>query len=130
VNPNDGSLTSPIPSPATFDKRRKNLRQLLGIADEPLFYFNREERHLAAVLFHILNHKDNVARVLKSTKRGWEINPEEFGIYFEYSYPRDLWNKLSANAESNDLKREVIIELLCPGAWAVRRHKLTGNARG
>ena len=42
----------------------------------------------------------------------WNINRAEFGIYLEYSHPRDLWNKLEVKAESNKLKRAVIIGLL------------------
>jgi hypothetical protein len=88
-----------------------NLRQLAGI-DEPYFQFDREERHLAAILFHLLNHKDNAERALRSTEREWKINPVEFGVYLEYSYPRDLWNKMQVKAESNNRKRDVIIGML------------------
>lgn len=88
-----------------------NLRQLVGI-DEPYFQFDREERHLAAILFHLLNHKDNAASALRSAEHDWKINPAEFGIYLEYSYPRDLWNKLGVKAESNNHKRDVIIGML------------------
>jgi hypothetical protein len=88
-----------------------NLRQLVGI-DEPYFQLDREERHLAAILFCILNYKDNAERALHSGDLNWNINPAEFGIYLEYSYPRDLWNKMGVKAESNNRKRDVIIELL------------------
>jgi hypothetical protein len=88
-----------------------NLRRLVGI-DEPYFQFDREERHLAAILFHLLNHRDNAERALHSVEPGWKINPEEFGVYFEYSYPRDLWHKLGDRAESNNRKRDVIIRML------------------
>lgn len=119
MNRTDEPPTSSIRSPAdTFGGRRTNLRQLIEIANRPLFEFNREECHLAAILFHILNYKDNAARALNSTKRGWEINPNEFGIYFDYSYPRDLWNKLNAKdkAQANGRKRRVIFEMLaCRG---------------
>jgi hypothetical protein len=84
-----------------------NLRQLARI-DDPYFQFVREERHMAAVLFHLLNYKDNAERALQSVERDWKINPGEFGIYLEYSYPRDLWHKM----ESNQRKRGVIIEIL------------------
>ena len=88
-----------------------NLRRLVGI-DEPYFQFDREERHLAAVLFHLLNHKDNAQRALRSVEPDWKINPAEFGVYLEYSYPRDLWNKMEVKAESNNRKRDVIIGML------------------
>ena len=88
-----------------------NLRRLVGI-DEPYFQFDREERHLAAILFHLLNHKDNAERALRSTERDWKVNPAEFGVYLEYSYPRDLWNKMGVKVESNNRKRDVIIGML------------------
>jgi hypothetical protein len=88
-----------------------NLRRLVRI-DEPYFQFNREERHLAAILFHLLNHKDNAERVLQRAEPDWKVNPAEFGVYFEYSYPRDLWHELNHKPKPNDLKRKVIIEML------------------
>jgi hypothetical protein len=78
-----------------------NLRQLVQI-DEPYFQFDREERHMAAILFHLLNHKDNAERALRWVESDREINPAEFGVYLEYSYPRDLWNKMGVRAESNN----------------------------
>jgi hypothetical protein len=88
-----------------------NLRQLVGI-DEPYFQFDREERHLAGILFHLLNHKDNAERALRSAEPDWEINPVEFGVYLEYSYPRDLWNKMGIEGESNSRKRDAITGML------------------
>ncbi len=88
-----------------------NLRQLVGI-EEPYFQFDREERHLAGILFHLFNHKDNAERALRSAEPDWKINPAEFGVYLEYSYPRDLWNKMGVKAESNNRKRDVVIGML------------------
>src|SRR5271163_1288764 len=88
-----------------------NLRQLVGI-DDLYFQFDREERHLAAILFHILNHEDNAELALHSADNNWNLNKAEFGIYLEYSYPRDLWNKIEVKAESNKRKRDVIIGML------------------
>jgi hypothetical protein len=70
-----------------------NLRQLVGI-NEPYFKFNREERHYAAILFHILNHADNAERALRSVQSDWKPKDGEFGIYLEYSYARDIWHGL------------------------------------
>jgi hypothetical protein len=88
-----------------------NLRELVGI-DEPYFQFDREERQMAAILFHLLNHNDNAGRVIRSVEPDWKINPTEFGIYFEYSYPRDLWDRMEVKASSNAHKREVIMAIL------------------
>jgi len=88
-----------------------NLRQLVG-TDEPYFQFDREERQMAAILFHLLNHNDNAERVIRSVEPDWKINPAEFGIYFEYSYPRDLWDRMEVKVSSNAHKREVIMAIL------------------
>jgi hypothetical protein len=94
-----------------------NLRQLAGI-DEPYFQFGREERHLAGILFYLLNHKDNAERAIRSVEPDWRISPAEFGVYLEYSYPRDLWRKMELREDgrniprSNDRKRAVIIGML------------------
>jgi hypothetical protein len=97
-----------------------NLRQLVGI-EVPYFEFDREERQMAAILFHLLNHKDNAERVLHSVAPEWKINPAEFGIYFEYSYPRDLWDRMEVKASSNASKREVIMEILGKQGFDVRK---------
>lgn len=39
----------------------------------------------------------------------WPINPDESGIYFEFSYLRDLWY---AKGNANDINKALIIELL------------------
>src|SRR5665213_3535942 len=104
-----------------------NLRELVGIEDEPYFKFNREERHLAAILFYLLNSSDNAERVLRSVDPTWKINPEEFGIYFEYSYPRDLWHRLKVKSESNKCKRDAIIAML--GTVGFDTTKLTSLIR-
>ena len=97
-----------------------NLRQLVGI-DEPYFEFDREERQMAAILFHLLHHKDNAERVLHSAASEWKINPAEFGIYFEYSYPRDLWDRMEIKASSNAHKRQVITAVLGKHGFDVNR---------
>jgi hypothetical protein len=55
--------------------------------DLAYYRFNREERHLAAILFHILNHPGYVERLLKIVPAPWPwtINEKEFGIYLEYT---------------------------------------------
>jgi hypothetical protein len=51
----------------------------------------REERHLGAVLFHVLSlpYANNVEKLLKRIACDWQIDPDQFGIYFEFSYLRD-----------------------------------------
>lgn len=88
-----------------------NFRELLKI-DRPYFQINREERHLAAILFHILNlpDTDNVTLLLQRAGCDWRLDKEEFGVYFEYSHLRDLWH--SAGQAANDVKRTAVLEML------------------
>jgi hypothetical protein len=85
--------------------------------DQPYYQFNREERHLAGILFYILNHRGYVERLLKTVPAQWpwDINEKEFGIYLEYSYPRDLWHRMGlekGESGSNRRKREAIVAML------------------
>jgi hypothetical protein len=95
-----------------------NLRELVKAVSEPslpYYEFNREERHLAAILFHILNQTGYVNRFLKALDCDWQIKDKEFGIYFEYSYPRDLWHAMDRSADLhavNERKRNAILKLL------------------
>src|ERR1700722_868585 len=88
---------------------RMNLRGLLDI-DEPYFKFNREERHYAAILFYILNHSKNAEVAIVSVENcNWRPKDDEFGIYLEYSYARDLWHGLDFT-DSNHKVRNLDIE--------------------
>jgi len=98
-----------------------NLRELINRVRpdtaEPYYKLNREERHLGAILFHLLQHKPNCEWLLKSAGcngQGWDIVEDHFGIYFEYSYPRDLWSSLNKceKRDVNERKREIILEML------------------
>ena len=71
---------------------------------------NREERHYAAVLFHLLTRPDNVKRVLDYALCHWQFNPDDYEVYFEFSYIRDLWHVM--RKESNSRKRDAIIQML------------------
>ena len=97
----------------------------VGFKDEPYFTFNHEERHLSAVVFYLLNLNHNAEHLLKGVGCNWDISPTEFGVYFEYSYARDLWKKLSSRERSkgpaigvappreiNDCKQSIILDML------------------
>jgi hypothetical protein len=64
---------------------------------------NREERNYAAILFAALCKPGNTERFLKNNDFKAELG-EDFGIYFEYSYLRDLWFQI----EDEDKKKEII----------------------
>lgn len=98
-----------------------SLRQMIQGAsstERPYYEFNREERHLAGILFHILALTGLRERALKALECDWKINDAEFGVYLEYSYPRDAWHSKSKELETksvetaNNWKRETILRLL------------------
>ena len=64
----------------------------------------REERNYAAILFAALCVPGNAERFL--THCGFEGKQgAEFGIYFEYAYLRDLWNKITDDAVRKEIIR-------------------------
>lgn len=72
--------------------------------------FNREERNLAAILYHVLLTDDNLSRFLNTIACDYQIVPAEAGIYFEYAYLRDLWFTI----DDETTKREIIYRFLKP----------------
>ena len=71
---------------------------------------NREERNLAAILYHLLLLNHNLTTFLALIECPFEVVKSEMGIYLEYAYVRDLWSQI----EDNDIKRGLILELLKP----------------
>jgi len=72
------------------------------------YEINREERNYAAILFTSLCKKEN--SLLFLNRCGFEMDTlgPDYGIYFEYSFLRDLWFQL----DNNETKKEVIRNLL------------------
>lgn len=83
-----------------------NIREIVNPV--PNYYeINREERNYAAILFAALCKNENVAKFLKKIEI--EHSPsDEFGIYFEYAYLRDIWYLIC----DDDVKKEIIRENL------------------
>jgi len=68
----------------------------------------REERNYAAVLYHALMDRDNLRTFLSQIGITDGVT-EDFGVYFEYSMLRDLWNQIDDNAiDANAVKRDII----------------------
>ncbi len=79
---------------------------------------NREERNLAAILYHVLLLSDNLGQFLDLIECPFEVVESEMGIFLEYAYVRDLWSQI----DDNDIKRGLILELLKPAyADALRK---------
>ncbi len=47
---------------------------------KPYYLFNREERHLAALLFHVLCYENNIRRLLDGLGLDWPVVPNEAGV--------------------------------------------------
>jgi len=78
-----------------------NIRKIIG-NPQNYWEFCREERNYAAILFAALCKKENLAAFLK--KCGIDDDPIEnnqFGIYYEYAYLRDLWNGIGKSDEGD-----------------------------
>ena len=84
---------------------KPNLRDSAG-SDRNFASFNREERNLVAIFFHTLLIGDNLNQFLARADIDLPVVPEEYGIFFEYSYLRDLWATLT----NDDDKRRLVLE--------------------
>lgn len=76
------------------------------IANFSLNYFdiNREERNYTAILFTALCNCENVMKFLQKHGEENKQPGPDFGIYFEYSFLRDLWSITT----DNEVKKQII----------------------
>lgn len=83
-----------------------NTREIAQL--NPNYYeINREERNYAAIFFAALCKQNNAESFLKYC--GFEGKQgSEFGIYFEYSYLRDLWYQI----KDEETKKKIVLETL------------------
>jgi hypothetical protein len=88
-----------------------NFRDILQF-NAPYYTINREERNLAAIFYHTLLIKDNLKTFITKLEIDYPLIEEEMGIYFEYSFLRDLW--FSIDKSDNLVKRKIILSLLNP----------------
>ena len=92
-----------------------DIREVSGVK-ERYFEINREERYYCASLYALLIQKnDNLKNFTSylnskmSTQDQVDINKsEEFEIYVEHSYPRDIWE----HSGKNEKKLELICQAL------------------
>lgn len=80
--------------------------------DWPYFLFTREERHFAAVLFHLLCLPGNAQALLDAFGTGWTFDDTEGGVYFEYSYLRDRWHTLGQDGTPMDATNQARCAML------------------
>lgn len=87
-----------------------NIRSFLNW-NKGYYEINREERNLAAIFYHALLLDDNLTKFLNTISCEFPIKRDEVGIYFEYSYLRDLWFNIK---NDNEVKRNLIYKFLNP----------------
>lgn len=83
-----------------------NIREISKFAHN-YYAINREERNYAAIFFSALCIPGNAEKFL-SYCGFYEKIGQNFGIYFEYAYLRDLWYNIS----NEEIKKKIIKEKL------------------
>lgn len=80
---------------------------------------NREERNYAALFYHFLLQGKNLQKFLDSTGSKFPLT-SDYGIYFEYSFLRDIWYTIQSDAIKLDFIRLHLpfsnMEKLCSGS--------------
>lgn len=84
-----------------------NFRDIAKI-DPNYCEINREERNYTAILFTVLCKVENTIKFLNRCGFNVHTLGPDFGIYFEYSFLRDLWFQIS----DNETKKAIIRNLL------------------
>lgn len=79
-----------------------NVREITGF-NERYATINREERNYAAIFYHALLQPGNAEKFLHLLEMDEPIGPD-FGIYYEYSFLRDLWR----HTPDNETRKEII----------------------
>ncbi len=69
---------------------------------------NREERNYAAIFFAALCKPGNTKSFLRKFFNYDSELGEDFGIYFEYAYLRDLWSKIDCEETKKDVIRNLL----------------------
>ena len=70
----------------------------------------REERNIAAMLYHVLLLPDNLEKFLEKFDCKHIDGCEEAPIYLEFAYLRDRWHRI----DDNGCKKHLILEFLNP----------------
>jgi hypothetical protein len=102
-----------------------NLRESCG-ADADYWQICREERNLAAILYHLLLRPGNLQKFLDLAGYGVPLDDGQAAVYFEYAFLRDIWSSMTLDHADkggldgvNARKRRAILDVLRPqkSAW-------------
>jgi hypothetical protein len=96
-----------------------DIRHIAGIS-EPYYKINREERFFCAILYGLLiQNNSNLKSFIRLLNQKLDTNISisnesynNFEIYFEYAYLRDIWNNIGFDNDSNTKKHELIFNSL------------------
>ena len=84
-----------------------NFREIAKL--DPNYYeINREERNYAAILFTALCKPSNSLKFLSRCGFETKVLGSNYGIYFEYSFLRDLWFQINDNETKKDIIRNLL----------------------
>jgi hypothetical protein len=83
-----------------------NIREITGL-NPNYSEINREERNYAAVFYAALIQSGNTEKFLNLLGIT-EIPGDEFGIYFEYAYLRDIWSNISDEQTKRNILRQFL----------------------
>ncbi|MCB0771611.1 MAG: hypothetical protein KDC00_14520 [Flavobacteriales bacterium] len=85
------------------------------MTDRPYYTFNREERNLAAILYHLLlSGEENLKRFLELVDHKPEWSVDKCEVYFEYAWLRDKWHLMDKEVNPNEVKRNWVEARLPP----------------
>ncbi len=87
-----------------------NIRELAGFT-KPYSQINREERNYAAIFYATLLHGSNLEKFIDVSGSPYKNIDEDFGVYFEYSFLRDIWANIQGE-RANEIKKLIIKENL------------------
>jgi len=88
-----------------------NARALLGWT-QGYHTICREERNVAAMLYHLLMHGPNLKAFLDLAGCKLPVVDDQVGVYFEYAFLRDLWNERVRDRP--EVGRSLILDMLRP----------------
>ncbi len=74
------------------------------------YFFNREERNLTAILYHLMLQPGNMIKFLDLIKFPEVNDIDQVSIYYEYAYLRDLW--AGPQFKENSKRKEFILSHL------------------
>jgi hypothetical protein len=83
-----------------------NIREICGL-DPNYSEINREERNYSAIFYAALMKSDN-SRAFLNMLGASESRGDDFGVYFEYAYLRDIWSTISDERTKKNILRRFL----------------------